>query len=139
MKRLPILSAVLLLAAAGPPPVLEVMVTGVRNDQGNVLVEVCPREKFLQPGCPYRGRASARMGTVTVRVEGVPPGIWATQVFHDENENNKVDRNILGIPREGLGFSNDAPFRFGPPSFDDAMFQTGPQGGRISLSLRYFF
>ena len=44
------------------------------------------------------------------------PGVYAAQAFHDENMNDKVDRNVLGLPTVGIGFSNDAPFRFGERS-----------------------
>ena len=56
----------------------------------------------------------------------------------DENDNDDLDRTLLGLPKEGIGFSNDAPFRFGPPSFGDAAFQLTPAGGRIRFHLRYY-
>ncbi len=117
---------------------LEITVSGVRNDHGRVLAEACPKEQFLAVKCPWRAGVPAAPGQVTVRIPDVPPGIYAAQAYHDENDNKQIDRNWLGIPKEGLGFSRDAPFHFGPPSFDDAAFQLGPEGGRIALTLRYF-
>jgi uncharacterized protein (DUF2141 family) len=139
----PLRLAVLLLACtpgtgAALPPALEITVTGIRNDRGEVLVAACPRETFLRAGCPYVARGPARPGTVVVRLERVPPGVWAIQVFHDENSNETIDRNLFGLPLEGMGFSNDAPFRFGPPSYDDAAIRLGAQGGRITVTMRYF-
>ncbi len=124
--------------AAAEPGVLEVTVTGVRSAAGHVLVAVCDRAAFLQPTCRYKGRAPATMGSVTVRITGVPPGTYAAQAYQDENENGRIDRSLFGVPTEGIGFSNDAPMRFGPPSFDAAAFALGPGGGQISFSLRYF-
>jgi len=96
---------------------------GVRNDQGHVLVAVCHQWDFLQERCAYNGQAIAQHGDVAVWVRGVPPGIYAVQAWHDENDNGRIERNILGTPREGVGFSRDAPFRFGPPRFGDATFE----------------
>jgi uncharacterized protein (DUF2141 family) len=59
------------------------------------------------------------------------------QAFHDKNDNLVIDRTILGLPREGIGFSNDAPFRFGPPRFRDAAIALGPDGGHVAIRLRY--
>ena len=141
MKRLT--SALALAAAFGAMPAaavtVDVTVTNVRNAQGHIDVQLCDRAHFVKDGgCAIHARAPAQAGTVTVRVTGVPPGTYAAEVFHDENDNDKADQNFLGIPTEGIGFSRDAPIRLGPPSYDDAAFTVGPDGGRIRLRLRYF-
>ena len=117
---------------------LDIIVTNVRNDHGHVRAQLCPKEQFLSTKCPWRASAPAAVGTVTVRLTDVPPGVYAAQAYHDEHDNKKIDRSLIGIPEEGLGFSRDAPFRFGPPTFDDAAIRLGPNGGTISLALRYF-
>lgn len=53
----------------------------------------------------------------------VPPGKWAVRLYHDENDNGKLDTNFFGIPTEGYGFSNNVQGRFGPPSFDRRLFE----------------
>ncbi len=116
---------------------LQVVVTNVRNANGLIQVGICPALLFLTETCPYNASAPAVPGTTTVRVE-VPEGTWAAQVYHDENSNEQVDRDLLGIPTEGIGFSRNPPFRFGPPSFEDARFALTPGGGQITLRLRYF-
>jgi uncharacterized protein (DUF2141 family) len=117
---------------------LEVTISGIHSAAGHVLVAVCDQATFLQETCRYKGRVPAAVGTVVVRIAGVPPGTYAAQAYADENDNGKIDRNFLGIPTEGLGFSNDARIRFGPPSFADAAFVVGPAGGRIQFALRYY-
>lgn len=117
---------------------LQVAVTNVRNAEGHVVVEVCSRDTFLGEECPYSASAPSQPGQTVVTVQGVPPGVWAVQAFQDENDNEAADQGPLGIPTEGVGFSNNAPFRFGPPKWADAAFQLGPDGGRITLRLRYF-
>ncbi|WP_254070663.1 DUF2141 domain-containing protein [Acidisphaera sp. L21] len=124
--------------ARAEPGVVEVTVTGVHSATGEVLVAICDRATFLQETCRYHARARANPGSVTIRISGVPPGTYAAQAFQDENGNDKIDRSFLGMPKEGIGFSNDAKMRFGPPSFDDAAFQLGPTGGVIHFALRYF-
>ena len=52
----------------------------------------------------------------------IPDGTYAIGIFIDTNDNNKMDKNFLGIPKEQYGFSNNAKARFGPPSFEDASF-----------------
>jgi uncharacterized protein (DUF2141 family) len=132
------MAAGLLAAATGPTATVAVTVSNIRNDKGHVLAAVCTRNEFLSPECAFVGSAPARTGDVTVRVEGVPPGRYAIQVFHDENDNRKIDRNFLGMPKEGMGFSNNAPFRFGPPSYADAEVTIGAGSTTFAVRLRYF-
>ena len=115
-----------------------VTVSNVRNDHGQVLVAVCTKASFLRPHCPWRGRSPAKPGDVLVRVEDVPPGTYAAQAFHDEDGNGVLERSILGLPKEAMGFSNDAPMRMGPPRFNTAAFDVGAKDTAIGFRLRYF-
>jgi uncharacterized protein (DUF2141 family) len=47
---------------------------------------------------------------------------YAFTLFHDQNENGKIDMTLIGLPKEGYAFSNNSMGRFGPPSFDNAKF-----------------
>jgi len=138
MIRAGLLAAAIALSAAAEPGGLDVVVGNIRSAKGDIRVAVCDKATFLQEICAFRGHVPARPGEVIVHIAGIPPGVYAAQAFHDENSNGKIDRTFFGIPREGIGFSNDAPMRFGPPSFSDAMFSVGPGSGRIAFALRYF-
>lgn len=117
---------------------VEVTVTGVRDGRGTVRVAICPLAEFLMPVCRYIGYAPAQAGTVVVMIKDVPPGIYAAQAYQDANDNSILDRNWLNWPEEGMGFSNDPPFRFGPPAFADAAFSLTASNSRISFKLRYY-
>jgi uncharacterized protein (DUF2141 family) len=110
----------------------------VRNDRGHVLVALCTKADFLQPHCRWKGRTPAAKGTVEVTLRDVPPGEYAAQAFHDENDNGTLDRNFFGLPKEAMGFSNNAPIHLGPPRFAVAAFNVGADDVEIAFSLRYF-
>ena len=65
--------------------------------------------------------------------DGVAAGDYAVSVFHDENANGKLDRNFIGIPKEGVGASNDATGKVGPPKFNEARFAY--KGGKQTLTI----
>ena len=132
-----LLLAMALVAEAQAATVI-VTVTGVRDSRGVVRVAVCPRSEFLNPHCPYFGKSRAQPGAVVVTVNDVPAGVYAAQAYQDANDNGVLDRNWLGFPKEGMGFSNNAPMRLGPPRFDDAAFTLGTSNVAISFRLRYF-
>jgi uncharacterized protein (DUF2141 family) len=129
-----ILLAAALAQAAGS---ITFEIGNVRNARGKVLVADCPQNKFLKESCAYNGEAPARPGTVTVVVRNVPPGDYAAQAFHDENGNEDVDQNFIGIPKEGVGFSRDARISFGPPKWRDAHWVHDGQPSTLRLRLRY--
>ena len=137
------LYGLLLMAVALGTPMMaaastvEVTVNNVRNDHGRVLVALCARADFLRPHCAWKGSVAAARGSVVVRIDNVPPGTYAAQAFHDENANGRLDRNLLGLPEEGMGFSHDAPMRMGPPRFAAAAFAVGE--GLVSIGFRMHY
>jgi uncharacterized protein (DUF2141 family) len=141
-KRRPVLLAAAGLLVLGALPakaaLVEIAVTGVAEARGHVHVELCTRDTFLKETCPYGGSAPASVGATLVRIDGVPPGEYAAQAFHDVSDEGVVHQNALGIPKEAIGFSNDAPvhiLRHGP-LFAEAAFQVEHGVERITLKLR---
>jgi uncharacterized protein (DUF2141 family) len=67
----------------------------------------------------------------------VPPGRYGAVVIHDENSNMKLDRNFLGIPKEGFGFSNNPRVIFSAPSFQAAELPIACPSTQIEIKLIY--
>ena len=109
------------LSAALPTP-LTIHVTGVRDDAGVVRVELCSPRTFLRSSCEVIGSAPAVKGETVVTLPEAPTGIWAIQAYHDRNGNQTVDRGVLGVPLEEIGFSREAPVGFKGPTFNRAAF-----------------
>lgn len=53
----------------------------------------------------------------------LPPGTYAIAVIQDLNDNQKLDKTFIGMPKEPFGFSTNPKIRFGPPGFDDCLFE----------------
>jgi uncharacterized protein (DUF2141 family) len=129
------LSALLLCAfAAASAATVEVRVSGVAAG-GKVNVAVCDKARFLKQ-CAYSASAPAQQGETTVLVKGVPAGTWAVLAYQDENSNDQLDRNLIGIPKEPYGFSRDARGKFGPPGFEDAAIEVGEAPVVATVRLR---
>jgi uncharacterized protein (DUF2141 family) len=117
-------------AVADSGPSLSVPVSTVRSGNGRVYVALYDGNNWLKPGRFVALRlVKARQGTVMATFNSVRPGRYSVAVFHDENNNGTVDRNLLGFPSEGFGFSRRSPMRipsFGETSFDVAGSSTMP-------------
>jgi uncharacterized protein (DUF2141 family) len=124
------------LAPSACAAIVEVAVTGVVQARGHIHVDLCTEDTFLKDNCPYEGSAVATPGSTVVTITGVPPGEYAAQVFHDEHDDGKVHRTVLGIPTEPIGFSNNAPLHLHGPKFKEAAFAVEHGVERITLKLR---
>ena len=72
--------------------------------------------------------------------EGIEKGRYAISILHDANNNGKIDLNVLGIPKEGFGASNDTPpGPTSPPNFEDAAFEFDGSEVNLALIMRYIF
>lgn len=77
-------------------------------------------------------------GVMELVVRGLPQGLYAVAVHHDENGNGKMETDLLGRPREGWGVSNNLPLRtFGPPRFVEARIVLNPGAMTTTIRLRY--
>lgn len=102
---------------------LIVVVTGLRHDDGKVLVGLYRRAAgFPADGSAASARAEVaiRRGTARVVFSKVPIGTLAVAVLHDEDGDREMDTGWFGIPLEGYGVSRDAVRSFGPPRYRDA-------------------
>lgn len=90
--------------SAAAQPVLEIVVTGFKEQKGTVRVGLFTDEKdFLKKAA--EGRVVKAEGEkVTVIFEKLKPGDYGISVIHDENDNGELDTNIVGIPKEGFAF-----------------------------------
>lgn len=133
-------AAFLLLAGVSPSGELEVNVEELRSNNGLIHVCVTRNERHF-PDCqddPAATKESFRVrDTRSVHFANLPSGQYAIAILHDENSNNQLDR-FAGIPREGIGFSRNPRFSFGPPRFSSARFSLGNGGDVQRIRMRYF-
>ena len=117
---------------------VDVEVRNLQASTGHLRVAVCPETEFLQPHCIFHQAVPAAKGSVEVRFINIPPGVYAAQAYLDEHDWGEIRRDMLGFPEEGIGFSNDAPMRFGPPRFADARFTVGDAPVQVHITLHYY-
>ena len=134
-----LLSLGLVGSARAPDPVkLQISLSGLRSAEGQVRLCIWhgPSD-FLGDTCAGQSLVvTAAMPIMQVTVS-VAPGDYAVSLIHDENGNGKLDKNDLGIPTEGIGFSQNPTISFGPPTYADTHFDVaGPHTEAIRL--KYF-
>jgi uncharacterized protein (DUF2141 family) len=113
-------------------------ISNLKNDKG--VCRIC----LFNNAASFKGESGQPFACASVTVknkkaqavfQSVPAGNYALFVFHDENSNNEIDKNFLGIPKEGYGASeNKLPFA-GAPTFNDNMF-TVENNNTIKLAVK---
>lgn len=112
-------------------PGVKVTITNLRNNNGHVLVSL------FKDGAGYPDDASkaVRKAKLTIKDKqawvlftGLSGGSYAVAILHDENDDQKMNKTGLGLPKEGYGFSNNAMGAFGPPSYNRASFKFSGSG-----------
>jgi uncharacterized protein (DUF2141 family) len=143
--RLSVLALAGVAAAAPAAPALAgdvvITVTDLRSSKGVVRACMTTRENIF-PRCIKDPSAHRTVvpasGKIEIRFTGVKPGNYAIALLHDENDNGKADRAMGMMPKEGYGFSRDAPVKMAPPKFSDAVLAIGEGVQRVTIKMRYF-
>ena len=132
-------AAALLVGASEPGGDISLTVTGLRSTKGQVLI-CLTREADEFPDCSKSADARTAIVPATLpkaTFARLPQGRYAISVLHDENGNGKADKTFGLIPREGFGFSRDAPVRMGPTTFAQAAFAVSGDDVTQSIRMRY--
>ncbi len=151
-RRIAMAAALAVLPLSAAASELRITVEGIRSSRGTVLiglydspesfakaVEASAKEGFLVDPDRFGAvalRANAAMKSAVVFIN-LGPGRYAAVALHDENGNGKLDKNLLGVPAEPYGFSNNVQGFLSPPSFDEAamVVSDGNKAIRIALIL----
>ena len=111
---------------------LEVEIENLRNGSGNILVALIDAEKNQVMG----KTGQIQNGKSLIVFENLKPEKYAIKYIHDENANGKLDKNFMGIPKEGYGISNNAYGFFGPEEFEKQLFVLR-RSSKINLQTKY--
>jgi uncharacterized protein (DUF2141 family) len=116
---------------------LKVTISNIQEDKGNIRLGLYKdAATFPITGKQYKGYEFAvKNHKASIEIHHIPPGKYAIAVLHDVNSNQKMDKNILGIPLEPYGFSNNARATFSAPTFESASFQ---HDGSTNLTIKVY-
>ena len=119
---------------------LTVEVIDMRNHKGHLIFGVFAQKD----GFPSDSSKSVNWQVKSIDADKVvftcelPPGRYGASILHDENANNKMDTNFLGIPKEGYGVTNNPKPKRRSATFAESLFTLPPEGATMTISLQYF-
>lgn len=116
---------------------LDITISGFKNNKGNALVLIFNSQNGFPDNTnnaiqKYKVRIINNKASISDTI--LKSGNYSISVLHDENNNNLLDKNWLGIPKEGIGFSNNPSFTFGAPSFKSCLIEISK---KINILIKY--
>ena len=120
-------------AAVAQAAEIQLTVSNIQVAQGSIQIAVFNSEETYNSGKPVISKSIQVTGDqLDISFPELTDGDYAIKLLHDENDNGKLDTNLVGMPTEGYGFSNNGG-RFGPASYADAHFTVA---GDTSISIK---
>lgn len=137
MKGLLLAALLLMTQASFAQGKIEVVVKNIQENKGTVRVALFNNDKdFLKK--PLEGKSMKVTGNELRFVfDNLKPGDYAVSILHDENDNGEMDSNLVGMPKEGFAFGNNAMGTFGPPAFKDAKVTVSDQPVVQIIKMKY--
>lgn len=102
---------------------LQIYIKNIKSNKGDIIVGLYNNKKDFTKKVYKNQVVKAKKGEVKAVFKNLPNGTYAIAILHDENSNGKMDFNLLGIPKEDYGFSNNAKGVLSAPSFKKASFK----------------
>ncbi len=122
--------------STAPVATLKIQIQNIQKSGGTLRVGIYkPSEKF-KTATPFVGKQVRidKPGEQRVEFE-LAPGTYAVALYHDLNDNDKIDKYFFGYPKEPFGLSNNFRPLFAAPEFQDCAIELPAQGKSISISL----
>ena len=137
-RHLPVAGLFFSLAAAQAADFnIEVTITGVEVAKGQVIAALYNSEDtYMKTSVEQLIGPPGKDDTVVLTFENHPPGEYAIAVVYDKNNDGKLDTGLFNIPTEKIGFSNDAPIRFGPAKWSAAKFSLTDADLKTEIDLK---
>lgn len=114
---------------------LVIEVAGIESNDGAVIVSVFDSESDWLKDAVYSEILTISGKRASGVFANVPYGEYAVSVFHDENSNSELDSDLMRIPTEPYGFSNNAKASFGPATWQDSKFLIESESVLVSIVL----
>lgn len=119
---------------------LTLQVAGIRGNQGSLCYKVFANAQGFPNGNQgaVKRQCSKILGSaMSFNVGSLRSGSYAVAIYHDKNGNGKFDRNSVGMPIEGYGFSQNPIVTNRAPNFGDCLVLLAGSGLTTQIKLQY--
>ena len=117
----------------------QIRVSEIRSGKGQIILNVFKNDEDYQ-----KEKVSKKLvfekkienGSMIINCT-LDPGTYGITLIDDENKSGELNKNMLGIPKEGFGFSDFFMEKMKKPAFDDFKVNVKNQNNKISIRVKY--
>ncbi|MEL6274196.1 MAG: DUF2141 domain-containing protein [Bacteroidota bacterium] len=122
-----------------PTTSVSINLVSTASAKGCVRVAIFSAPEDYQTGKSMSGWVTKLTGEpypAQIGIPALPPGKYVIAAFHDLNENEKLDRNLFGVPVEPYGFVRTPQNKWRKPRWDEISFEVTDQTKAISVEMK---
>ncbi|HKK76998.1 MAG TPA: DUF2141 domain-containing protein [Saprospiraceae bacterium] len=125
----------------GPLGNIELRLKNIEKEKGSIRLAVYDnRADFEAQGQAIYGKVITDFSgkETSIQLPELSFGQYAIAVYHDLNNNNKLDKTLVGIPKEPYAFSNNPKVKWNPPTFEESKFQLREGELKMEIQLQFW-
>jgi uncharacterized protein (DUF2141 family) len=122
--------------------IVRIHITGIKNNLGITRIALFSGKHGFPNDTVHafwKGECDIQKNESRLSINNIEYGAYAISVYHDENNNGKLDKKWKLIPSEGFGTSNNARKEKEEPSYELSAFEVNADSILINIKLEYLF
>jgi uncharacterized protein (DUF2141 family) len=140
MIRILIALVVLVISSPAMSQMFNLKIINIRNIKGVLKIGIYRDADSYNKDQPFLikkcNKNCVTNGTLNINIT-LDKGNYGVAVLDDENDDGRMEYNVLGIPREGYGFSGFEHKGLTRPDFSDFNFLVTDSTREIVVKVRY--
>jgi uncharacterized protein (DUF2141 family) len=118
----------------------QVHITGIRSDKGKIILKIFKDQATFEKEQAFKTQSfdkkTLKNGELNVSID-LPPGTYGITLLDDENNDGKLEKSFVGMPKEGFGFSNFFLQKMKKPTFEEFKTQIKKDENKVQIKVKY--
>ncbi|MFQ6599784.1 DUF2141 domain-containing protein [Flavobacterium sp. C3NV] len=119
---------------------ITIKISGIRSEKGQIILNVFKNSKDYENEKVSKklifDKKAISNDLLIINCD-LDPGTYGITLIDDENKNGELNKNLIGIPKEGFGFSNFYMEKMKKPVFDDFKITIKNPNNKITIKVKY--
>ena len=120
---------------------ITVNIQNLKTSKGEIILKVFQNQQDFEQQKPFKSfvfqKENIAEGKLTLQCSLPVNGTYGIVLLDDKNSNGKMDKNFIGMPKEGIGFSNCELSKMRKPDFEEFKFDISNEPATVTIKIKY--